>query len=125
MVNLAENSAYLPTKAEERLLAAKLDPTNRLKTVVDLCKVAKIDPQTYYNAFRKQGFRQFYREAVIDVFRRDAAEVAHAMVKEAKHGNFQHGKLSLEMADIYTEELHVTTESYTDRLKRLRGDNKS
>ncbi len=101
MKKVGKNLTYLPTKAEERLLAAKLDPENRLKTVVELCRIAKISRETFYTAFRKEGFRKLYREVVASIFERDAAEVAHSVVREAKRGSAQHAKMSLEISGVY------------------------
>jgi hypothetical protein len=98
-----EETAYLPTRTEEALLCILLSPSNRLKTVEELCKLVPCDPKTYYNAFRKPGFVKLYREESIALTVKAIAPVVNSVVREASRGSHQHSKILLGMADIYHE----------------------
>lgn len=105
---MVENStklekAYLPTKTEEALLEVLLNPANRLKTVEDQCKMVPCDKKTYYNAFKKQGFNDLYREMSLALITRNVAPVVNACVREAVRGSAVHIKIALTMADMYSE----------------------
>ncbi|MNW61554.1 hypothetical protein D3C74_396230 [compost metagenome] len=45
-----------PTRSEQALLEALLNPEHRIKSVTDVCKIAKVDRTTYYRAFAKPEF---------------------------------------------------------------------
>ena len=100
-------NAYSPTKAEQSLLDTLLNPENRMKNVADICKVAKIDRATYYRAFAKPEFAELYKRQSMDLVHNAVAPVLNTFVREAIRGSFQHGKVILEMADVYIESTKV------------------
>jgi hypothetical protein len=100
-------SGYDPTKAEQALLEALLNPENRMKNVADICKAAKVDRATYYRAFAKVEFVEVYKQRSVDLVKQSLASVLNSFVREAQRGSFQHGKVLLEMAGVYTENSNV------------------
>jgi hypothetical protein len=102
----SENN-YKPTKAEQALLDVLLNPENRMKSVADVCKIAKIDRTTYYRAFAKPDFVEIYRQSAIDLVKQNVAPVLNTFIREAQRGSFQHGKILLEMAGVYVENAKV------------------
>jgi hypothetical protein len=94
---------YTPTTCERRILEVLLDPNNRLKTVTDICRLAECDRTTYYKAFSKPEFVELVKEQSKNLATKHVAQIMNAFVKEAQRGSFQHGKVILEMADIYVE----------------------
>lgn len=105
---MAENTEqnltnYELTPSEEKLIEALLNPENRMKKVTDLCQTIDISRETYYAAFKKPGFVEIYKQASKELINRSVGPVISAFIKEASRGSFQHGKVLLEMADLYTE----------------------
>lgn len=94
---------YRPTKAESAILEALLNPANRLKTITELCDMLGITTRTYQRAFKKREFLELYNEMSMDMVRQHVGPVINAFLKEAKRGSFQHGKVLLEMAGVYSE----------------------
>ncbi len=101
-----ENDEKL-TKAEQCLLEALLNPENRMKSVADICKAAKVDRSTYYRAFQKPEFVEIYKQQSVDLVKQSVASVLNTFIREAQRGSFQHGKVILEMAGIYAEKSDV------------------
>lgn len=95
------------TKAEQNLLEVMLNPENRMKSVTDICKLAKIERVTYYRAFQKPEFVEIYNKSSVDLVKQSVASVLNTFVREAQRGSFQHGKVLLEMAGVYAEKSDV------------------
>lgn len=121
------------TKAEENLLEVLLNPENRMKSVTEICKAAKIERATYYRAFAKPDFVRIYNKQSIDLVKQCVSPVINSFIREAQRGSFQHGKILLEMAGLYSENSNVKlsgsvemnnpyTELSTEELKKLAGD---
>ena len=96
-------TGYKPTPSEEKLLEVLLNPQHRMKSITDICKIAEISRTTYYEAFSKPQFVEIYKQRSIELVKQQVAPVINAFVQEAKRGSFQHGKVLLEMADLYSE----------------------
>ncbi|WP_028560669.1 phBC6A51 family helix-turn-helix protein [Paenibacillus pinihumi] len=95
------------TRSEQALLEALLNPENRIKSVTDICKIAKVDRATYYRAFAKPEFVVLYNKRSVDLVKQSVASVLNTFVREAQRGSFQHGKVVLEMAGLYAEKADV------------------
>lgn len=107
---IPQNSTdYRPTEKEKNMLEALLNPENRMKSVTDICRIAKCDRKTYYNAFTKPGFVELYKKKSAELAEQSISSVVNAFIKQAQRGSFQHGKLILEMAGVYTEKSKVET----------------
>ena len=111
---IIQENQYIPTKAEEALLDIMLNPENRMKTVADICTMAKVDKATYYRAFKKPDFKALYKVLSIDLATRYAGPMVATFAREGLRGSYQHGRVILEMAGIYSEkqdvQLNVTFE---------------
>ena len=118
---LTKQMPYVPTKTELRLLETLLNPASRLKSVTDICKEARISRVTYYALFKRPDFCKLYRESAVDMILQAIAPMVHALLREAKRGNAQHLKMALEIAGVYVEKREVTTETYSERIKRIRA----
>ncbi len=121
------------TKSEQNLLEVMLNPENRMKSVTEICKLAKIERVTYYRAFQKPEFVEIYNKRSVDLVKQSVASVLNTFVREAQRGSFQHGKIILEMAGVYTEKSDVKVSGAvnvnnpfegltTDELKKLIED---
>jgi len=102
--NLTE---YTLTLKEEALIEVLTNPEHRMKSVTDICKIANCTRTTYYEAFSKPGFVEIYKKRSMDLVKQCVAPVLNTFIREAQRGSFQHGKVLLEMADIYTEKQQV------------------
>lgn len=91
------------TPTERRLIEALLDPNNRFKSITEICDIAKCNRKTYYRAFEKPHFREEYKRQAAALSERHLGQVMNAFVREATRGSFQHGRVLLEMAGVYTE----------------------
>src|SRR5699024_4956498 len=103
MGDLQNFTEYKPTEKEKALLEVLINPENRMKSITDICKLAKCSRPIYYEAFSKPGFVEIYKQYSIDMVKQSVASVLNTFIKEAQRGSFQHGKVLLEMAGVYTE----------------------
>jgi hypothetical protein len=103
---------YQPTEAERKLLEVLLSPEHRMKSITDICKVAGCSRVLYYSAFKKPEFQALYKSQSKALVDQSIAPVLNTFVREALRGSFQHGKVILEMAGLYSEksQLEVTGE---------------
>jgi hypothetical protein len=105
---------YEPTKLEEILLDILLNPENRLKSVTDICKLAKCDRVTYYRAMKKPEFVAYYQAEAKNLTKHAVGPIINTFIREAQRGSFQHGKVLLEMADVYTEKVESVNYNQND-----------
>ena len=96
-------TSYIATACERKILDALLDPANKYKTVTELCRVADVSRDVYYDAFKKPEFQAYYRYLTLELVKQSVAPVINTFIKEATRGSFQHGKVLLEMAELYQE----------------------
>jgi hypothetical protein len=101
--DLQTQTDYLPSETEQKILDALLDPANKYKNVTDLCQAAGCSRQAYYDAFKRPDFATLYRKLTLDLVKQSVAPVVNTFIKEATRGSFQHGKVLLEMAEMYQE----------------------
>ena len=94
---------YEPLDTEKRLLEVLINPENRNKPITEICQLADISRQTYYNIFDKPEFMALKRKWEKKLISSKTTSIIHAFQREAMKGSFQHGKILLEMADLYTE----------------------
>ncbi len=104
---MADIQIYEPTVKEAAILEVLLNPEHRMKSVTDICKLAQCSRNVYYTAFSKPEFRAAYEEKVKDLVKQAIGPIVNTFIKEAKRGNFQHGKVLLEMAGLYNEKSTV------------------
>jgi hypothetical protein len=100
---------YQATPCEKKLLEVLLNPECRFFTVTKICKEAGINRQTYYNAFDKPGFVEYYHDSSIDFVKQSVGPIITAFTKMAVGGSFQHGKILLEMAKLHKDSVDVNS----------------
>jgi len=98
---------YKPSRSEKKLLEALMNPANRLKAIVEICNIAKVSRQSYYRSFGKPEFVFYYSKQSAALVKRYIGQVMNAFIREAVRGSFQHGKVILEMAEVYAERSKV------------------
>lgn len=125
MSDLQNLTEYKPTEKEKALLEVLINPQNRMKSITDICKLANCSRPVYYEAFSKQGFVEIYNKYSVDLVKQSVASVLNTFVREAQRGSFQHGKVLLEMAGVYTDKLDLTvekSEKFADIIDQLGGE---
>jgi hypothetical protein len=115
---------YIPTESERKLLDVLLSPEHRMKSIKELCLIVGINRATYYRAFEKPEFKALYKSMSRELVDQSIAPVLNTFVREALRGSFQHGKVILEMAGLYSEKstLELTGEvtlTAEDRRQRI------
>lgn len=99
---------YRPTEAEQKLVEVMMNPDNLDKSITDICGIAKIDRGTYYNAFDKEGFNEYYQQKGKDLISQAVMPTINATKKYARREKGHNDrKLLLEMAKTFTPELTV------------------
>lgn len=96
------------TEKEKNLLEVLMNPENRMKSITDICKLAKCTRPVYYEAFSKPEFVEIYKQYSVDLVKQSVASVINTFIREAQRGSFQHGKVILEMAGMYSDKLEIT-----------------
>lgn len=96
-------TGYTPTPKEYNILEVLLNPEHRMKSITDICRIALCSRTVYYEAFAKPEFRALYEAKAKDLVKQSIAPILNTFVREALKGNFNHGKLLLEMAGLYVE----------------------
>ncbi|MEN6312788.1 MAG: hypothetical protein ABFD25_00915 [Clostridiaceae bacterium] len=107
MTGLQTMTEYIPTQSEQKLLDVLLSPEHRLKSITDICKVAGCSRVLYYSAFKKSEFNALYKQKSKELVDQSIAPVLNTFVREALRGSFQHGKVILEMAGLYSEKQQI------------------
>jgi len=113
---------YQPTEKEQNLLEVLINPENRMKSITDICKIAKCERQTYYNAFAKPGFVEIYNAKCQELIKQSVGAIINAFVREAQRGSYQHGKLLLDMAGLHTDEEKARTAALKAKVVDNGGD---
>lgn len=115
---------YRLSDKERALLEVLLNPEHRTKSITDICKVAGISRPTYYSVMEKPEFKAIYEDKTKDLIKQAIGPVVNTFVREALRGSFQHGKVILEMAGLYSEKTTIehtgeVTLTADDRRQRI------
>lgn len=105
--SLQNFTVYQPTAKEQAILDTLIDPENRMKSVTQICKLAKCTRPVYYAAFRKPEFVELYKEQSMDLLKQSIGPVINTFIRETQRGSFPHGKVILEMLGLYTERADI------------------
>lgn len=120
MGNLQNFTDYKLTEKEKNLIEVLLHPENRMKSITDICKLAKCSRPVYYEAFSKPGFVEIYKQRSVDMVKQSIASVINTFIREAQRGSFPHGKVLLEMAGLYTDKIeHSGSIDISDKSKLI------
>jgi len=94
---------YKLSDKERLILEVLLNPEYRTKSISDICKIAGCSRPTYYDAMAKPGFMAIYEQKTKELVKQSVGPILNTFVREALRGSFQHGKVILEMAGLYSE----------------------
>jgi len=122
MIGTQNPTEYQLTEKESLLLEIMLNPEYRTKTISEWCRLANCSRSTYYDAFKKPEFAALYEQKTKDLVRQSIGPVINAVVREAIRGSYNHAKIILEMAGLYTDKIDVTGEiTYTASAEERRS----
>ncbi|MGX4686318.1 phBC6A51 family helix-turn-helix protein [Vagococcus sp. JNUCC 83] len=108
MSDLTKDNKYKTTPAEKRLLEVLVNPDYLGKSITEICKVAGISRFKYYDAMKKEEFRQLVNDTTMDLIKGKAADVLNATYKFAMTDKgHQDRKMLLTIADIYKDKQEV------------------
>lgn len=102
-----KRSEYEPTRVERAILEVLLNPKFRLKPVTTICKEVGCSRTTYYTAMDKPEFKAYYKEMCLKFVEASIGPVVNSFVLEAKKGSYNHGKVILDMAGLYSDKKKV------------------
>ncbi|HIW31254.1 MAG TPA: hypothetical protein IAA29_00555 [Candidatus Paenibacillus intestinavium] len=101
---MTENDKYKPTPAEKKLLEVLLNAENVGKSVQELCNLAGVSRNKYYDAMKKQEFVDLVNRTTMDLIKGKAANVLNAAYNFAlTEKGHQDRKMILTIAGIYAE----------------------
>lgn len=100
-----KSTEYRPTLAEKKLLEIILNPEHRLKSVTEICGLAKCDRHVYYDAFKKDMFVECYMKESKRLIARSYASIINASIRAALRGDATHAKMLLNMTGDYVDKV--------------------
>jgi len=100
MLELTKSDGYKPTNAEKKLLDVMLQPDNFKKNVTEICEIAGVSRETYYDSLKKQEFVNLIPNTVLQIISGHTIQLINATLKAALSGSFNDRKLLLEMSGI-------------------------
>lgn len=132
---MTKDNTYKPTVAEKRLLEVLLNPENLGKSVTELCNLAEVSRNKYYDAMKKDEFAELVSETSQKLVMAKIGDVVNATYKYAlAERGHQDRKMLLTMAGIHVERTEATVnanvkhqnsaydELTAEELRRLIGD---
>lgn len=95
---------YTPTTAEKKLLEVLINPQNVGESVQELCNLAGVSRNKYYDAMKKKAFVKLVNDITMDLIKGKASDVLNATYKFAlTEKGHQDRKMLLTIAGIYTD----------------------
>lgn len=95
---------YTPTTAEKKLLEVLINPQNVGESVQELCNLAGVSRNKYYDAMKKKAFVKLVNDITMDLIKGKTADVLNATYKFAlTEKGHQDRKMLLTIAGIYTD----------------------
>jgi hypothetical protein len=92
-----KSTKYAPTNKEKTLIEVLLNPEHRLKSVSEICAVAKCNRHVYYDAFNKPDFCKYVEHKVEQLIDKYYGQMMNASIRQAVRGNATHFKILLEL----------------------------
>lgn len=101
---MTEKDKYKPTAAEKRLLEVLVNPDYLGKNVSELCKLAGISRNKYYDAMKKKEFQGLVADTTQDLIKGKIGNVLNATYKYSLTAKgHQDRKVLLTMAGLYVD----------------------
>lgn len=101
---MTEKDKYKPTAAEKRLLEVLVNPEYLGKNVTNVCNLAGVSRNKYYDAMKKKEFQFLVAETTQDLIKGKIGDVLNATYKYSLTAKgHQDRKVLLTMAGLYVD----------------------
>ena len=101
---MTEKDRYKPTAAEKRLLEVLINPEYLGKNVTELCNLAEISRNKYYDAMKKKDFQSLVADTTQELIKGKIGDVLNATYKYSLTAKgHQDRKVLLTMAGLYVD----------------------
>jgi len=98
------------SKTDAKILRAVHDSHGRRLSLEEMADKAGVSPERVHRRLQDQSFRELFLETIRQSLVVEVPEILSAFVDRAKHGDFKHGKLILEMSGAYEEKSKAQVE---------------
>lgn len=106
---MTKNDIYKPTAAEKKLLEVLINPENLGKNVTELCNLANVSRNKYYDAMKKQPFQELVKHTTLELVKAKIGDVLNATyIYALGEKGHQDRKVLLTMAGLYAEKTDTT-----------------
>lgn len=103
-----------PTEFGVRILEVAAAHSSRRLTIEELAVKADTTPARIYKKLQDLEFRELFIETMKTSLLGDVPEILNSFVGLAKAGSFKHGKLVLQVAQIYEDKKTLTANVHVD-----------
>jgi hypothetical protein len=100
-MNNQQRATYKPTPAEVKILTVLANPDMQHRNIKQMCELAGVDRSVYYQAIKKPGFNELYKETLFNLIKNASGDMIKAAVDYAKEGNHNYFKTLMEMGSLY------------------------
>lgn len=106
---MTKNDIYKPTAAEKKLLEVLINPEHLGKNVTELCNLANVSRNKYYDAMKKQPFQELVKNTTLELVKGKIGDVLNATyIYALGEKGHQDRKVLLTMAGIYADKTEST-----------------
>ena len=88
------------TKKQEQLLQVLANPEHKNKSIKEICVLANISEQYFYQLRRYPSFIERVKAEIGGMIVASAPQIVQAFTDKAKRGSYEHGKYLLQAIDI-------------------------
>lgn len=101
---MTKTNIYKPTVAEKKLLEVLINPEHLGKNVTELCNLANVSRNKYYDAMKKEAFQEFVKSTTLELVKAKIGDVLNATyIYALGEKGHQDRKMLLTMAGIYAD----------------------
>lgn len=101
---MTKTSIYKPTVAEKKLLEVLINPEHLGKNVTELCNLANVSRNKYYDAMKKEAFQELVKSTTLELVKAKIGDVLNATyIYSLGEKGHQDRKLLLTMAGLYAD----------------------
>lgn len=101
---MTKTNIYKPTVAEKKLLEVLINPEHLGKNVTELCNLANVSRNKYYDAMKKEAFQELVKSTTLELVKAKIGDVLNATyIYSLGEKGHQDRKLLLTMAGLYAD----------------------
>ena len=110
MERLTKGHEYEPTRKEWQLLRVLQNPEYIEKNITEICEIAGVSRQFYYQTMKKKEFTDYIRDTAHDMIKRDLYQLWNVASEQAKKGNHAFWRSVMDSTGQYTEKQKIEVE---------------